>query len=60
MISIIIPVFNGLEYLDSFIGSYIEMIERESILHEVIIVDNASTDNFKSRLLVVIAEKKIK
>lgn len=46
-----------MEYLDSFIGSYIEMIERESILHEVIIVDNASTDNFKSRLLVVIAEK---
>ena len=59
MISIIIPVFNGLEYLDSFIGSYIEMIERESILHEVIIVDNTSTDNFKSRLLVVIAEKKL-
>lgn len=60
MISIIVPIYNGLKYFDSFIGSYMAMSGKESILHEVIIVDNASIDNFKLKLLEAIADKELK
>lgn len=51
MISIIVPVHNGELFIDAFVSSYEHLVDRHSIPHELLLIDNHSADRSLEMLL---------